>query len=271
MRLTMLPLRPLQSLPSVVRRMRPAFRRTTTILSAALVASLPLAPALALDESLLQAVRYDYTVSRGGSKVGDGIISLKEDEKPGCYLYSQVAKPTVFWLKLMSSDVVEQSWFCLNEAHDPVPTVYRYHRDGLGSGSETFSITFDWANMKALNERGEHYDIEDGTVDRLLMQLVLRNWIISAVKETGKLPDGEQRVLFADQDKLEDYVFEIRAEAAVKVPAGTFDTIRLDRTDSTHRRTQFWLAPELNYAVVKAEQQRNDDPVVRLVLEKLPK
>lgn len=251
---------------SVARHARRRFATGLALLAGCLSA----APALALDESLLQPVEYRYHLSRGGSKVGNGVISLRNTDRPGCYLYSQEARPTAFWVKLLSSDVVEQSWFCVQDS-GVVPTTFRYHRDGIGASRENFAVTFDWTRSVATTERGSEYPVEAGIVDRLLMQLVLRDWILTTVRDTGKLPDGEKQVRFADRNKVDDYTFAVRAEETVKVPAGSFPTIRLDRTDSTHRRTQFWLAPDLNYAVVKAEQQRDDDPVVGLVLTKVPR
>jgi len=257
--------------PSVV-----PFRLRAALVSAALATMAPLTAASAqdalpqLDPMLLQPVKFSYKVSRGDATLGDGTISLQHDERPDCYLYSQIAKPTSTWVKLLSSDVVEQSWFCVQNGH-PVPTAFRYHREGFGSSKENFALTFDWTKMQVTNEAGKSFALEDNVIDRLLIQLVLRNWLIQSVNETGRLPIGEERTVhYADDDKVDSYRFAIKAQETTTVPAGTFATVRIDRTDSTNRRSQFWVSPSLNYAVVKAEQQKRDDPVIRLELTRTP-
>lgn len=225
--------------------------------------------AAAFDASVLEPFEYRYQLSRGGEAVGSGEVSLERDQREGCYLFSQTATPTTWWLKALSGPVVEQSWFCIQDGR-PQPTVFRYHREGFRSERENFSVNFDWARKVFRNEQGQEYPLDADTLDRLLMQLVLREWIVSTVAATGQVPRGERVVRFAERDKIEDYTFEIMARETVKTAVGEFDAVRLDRTDSQHRRTQFWLAPQLNYAVVKAEQQRGDDPVIRLVLNALP-
>lgn len=225
--------------------------------------------AQAFDASVLTPFHYGYQLSRGGSVVGRGSVRLEPDQREGCFLFSQTAKPTTWWLKAVSGPVIEQSWFCIREGK-PQPTVFRYHREGVGAERENYSVNFDWARGVYTNERGDQHALVEDTLDRLLMQLVLREWIVSAVATTGQAPTGARVVRFAERDKIEDYTFELRARETVNTPAGSFDTVRLDRTDSRRRRAQFWLAPELNYAVVKAEQQRDDDPVIRLLLSAVP-
>jgi len=112
--------------------------------------------------------------------------------------------------------------------------------------------------------------VTDGTLDRLSLQLALRDWLLSERAATGKEPTGEHEVIFADRKRIDSYTFQIKAHERVETPAGTFDTTRLDRTDSKNRRTQFWLSPQHGYIVVKAEQQRDDDPVIRLLLTQVP-
>ncbi|WP_201617845.1 DUF3108 domain-containing protein [Psychrobacter urativorans] len=59
----------------------------------------------------------------------------------------------------------------------------------------------------------------------------------------------------AKKDKIEKTPFKKSGNPRVTVPAGTFDTVRVDRIhDDNSRSTSFWLAPSLDYLPVKVSQ-----------------
>lgn len=236
--------------------------------AAALLALLTAGPAIAVAPDLLVPSSLPYNVYRGGSLLGAGHITLKAGATPDCWFFSQEATPKG-WLKLVSGDVLEQSHFCILDGKIR-PVAYRFSRDGVGSSKENFSLRFDWPKQQAIYQNGDVRPVTDGTLDRLSLQLALRDWLLSERAATGKEPTGEHEVIFADRKRIDSYTFQIKAHERVETPAGTFDTTRLDRTDSKNRRTQFWLSPQHGYIVVKAEQQRDDDPVIRLLLTQVP-
>jgi len=235
---------------------------------AALLALWVADPAIAVAPDLLVPSSLPYNVYRGGSLLGEGHIALKPGATPDCWFFSQEATPKG-WLKLVSGDVLEQSHFCILDGKIR-PVAYRFSRDGVGSSKENFSLRFDWPKQQAIYQNGDVRPVTDGTLDRLSLQLALRDWLLSERAATGKEPTGEHEVIFADRKRIDSYTFQIKAHERVETPAGTFDTTRLDRTDSKNRRTQFWLSPQHGYIVVKAEQQRDDDPVIRLLLTQVP-
>jgi hypothetical protein len=222
----------------------------------------------AVDPQLLVEQTLKYDVYRGDTALGKGLIQLRNAGTPGCYFYSQEAFPKS-WLRWLSGDILEQSNFCVqNDAIKPV--AYRYNRDGVGAGKENLSLRFDWAKHEAIDQTGQVRVLEDGMLDRLSLQLALRDWLLAERSRGGAEPTGEREVRFPDRKGIESYRFQVRAHERVETPAGSFDTVRLDRVDNPKRRAQFWLSPRHQYIVVKAEQQREDDPVLRLVLSKAP-
>lgn len=59
----------------------------------------------------------------------------------------------------------------------------------------------------------------------------------------------------AKKDKVEKTPFKKSGNTQITVPAGTFDTVRVDRIhDDNSRSTSFWLAPSLDYLPVKVSQ-----------------
>lgn len=73
----------------------------------------------------------------------------------------------------------------------------------------------------------------------------------------------------AKYDKVEKTPFKKSGNTKITVPAGTFDTVRVDRIhDDNSRSTSFWLAPSLDYLPVKVSQI-NDGKKMDLELTKL--
>ena len=73
----------------------------------------------------------------------------------------------------------------------------------------------------------------------------------------------------AKKDKIEKTPFKKSGNSKITVPAGTFDTVRVDRIhDDNSRSTSFWLAPSLDYLPVKV-MQVNDGKKMDLELTKI--
>lgn len=73
----------------------------------------------------------------------------------------------------------------------------------------------------------------------------------------------------AKKDKIEKTPFKKSGNTKITVPAGTFDTVRVDRIhDDNSRSTSFWLAPSLDYLPVKVTQN-NDGKKMDLELTKV--
>ncbi len=73
----------------------------------------------------------------------------------------------------------------------------------------------------------------------------------------------------AKKDKIEKTPFKKSGNTKITVPAGTFDTVRVDRVhDDNSRSTSFWLAPSLDYLPVKVSQI-NDGKKMDLELTKV--
>ncbi|MGM8910918.1 DUF3108 domain-containing protein [Psychrobacter sp. 1U1] len=72
----------------------------------------------------------------------------------------------------------------------------------------------------------------------------------------------------AKKNKVEKTPFKKSGNTKITVPAGTFDTVRVDRIhDDNSRSTSFWLAPSLDYLPVKVSQV-NDGKKMDLELTK---
>ncbi|WP_296402884.1 DUF3108 domain-containing protein [Psychrobacter sp.] len=101
----------------------------------------------------------------------------------------------------------------------------------------------------------------DRAFDDLSLEAQIRQDLL-----TGKFTGNYYMV---KKDKVEKTPFKKVGSTKVTVPAGTFDTIRVDRIhDDSDRSTSFWLAPSLDYLPVKVSQV-NDGKRMEMELTKV--
>lgn len=86
--------------------------------------------------------------------------------------------------------------------------------------------------------------------DELSMEVQIRQELLNG-KFTGKYD-------LVKKDSIETTQFKKSGNAKITVPAGSYDTVRIDRVhDDKDRQTTFWLAPSLDYLPVKVIQNND--------------
>ena len=101
----------------------------------------------------------------------------------------------------------------------------------------------------------------NGAFDDLSLEAQIRQDLLSG-KFTGNY-------YMVKKDKIDKTPFKKVGNTKIKVPAGTFDTVRVDRIhDDSDRSTSFWLAPSLDYLPVKVVQN-NDGKRMEMELTKI--
>lgn len=133
----------------------------------------------------------------------------------------------------------------------------------LGMG-RTHKLNFNPRNKKVTsNYKGKTttMDMAQQAFDDLSLEVQIRQDLLN-----GKFSGN---YYMAKKDKIEKTPFKKSGNTKVTVPAGTFDTVRVDRIhDDNSRSTSFWLAPSLNYLPVKVSQI-NDGKKMDLELTKI--
>lgn len=99
---------------------------------------------------------------------------------------------------------------------------------------------------KKEDSRSKTYLIEDDTLDELSMMLRARCLI--------KPDKTEYEITTAYGDKLRTHHIRIAGEEELKTPLGVLNTIRIEkrRHADSSRSTVFWLAPEMDYMLIRA-------------------
>ena len=129
----------------------------------------------------------------------------------------------------------------------PTSASTTYKLFGVG---RSHNMSFSNAGKKVTSTyRGKSYNLSapNRAFDDLSLEAQIRQDLL-----TGKFTGNYYMV---KKDKVEKTPFKKVGSTKVTVPAGTFDTIRVDRIhDDNDRSTSFWLAPSLDYLPVKVSQ-----------------
>jgi hypothetical protein len=163
--------------------------------------------------------------------------------------------------------VTESTAFSLQD-EQVVPVQYKYRRSGLGKNRNTV-LTFDWDNMKVLNDVQSdpwEMDIKEGTTDKLLYQMKMQQDLVSAHSKGQPWPVLEYQV--ADSGRLKRYHFEVIDEEVIDTPVGKINTIKVSRiNDRKNRTTTFWLALDYGFILVRFRQKTDKGKGFELLLK----
>ncbi|ERP86744.1 hypothetical protein Q670_06130 [Alcanivorax sp. P2S70] len=143
----------------------------------------------------------------------------------------------------------EESFF---QWRDCQPRTQKYLHEFEGFGKHRFHrMDFQWNPPKVHNESEddqESLDIPDNTLDELT--ILLRGRCVFASGERN------YTVTSVYGDRLRTHHFVVIDEETIDTPLGKLDTLlvekKRDGDSKKKRRTLFWVAPSLDYMVVKA-------------------
>lgn len=134
-----------------------------------------------------------------------------------------------------------------------------YRIAGIGN---THSVKFNGSQVVSTYKgRAATLSVQGQAYDDLSLEAQIRQELING-RFTGTYN-------LVKRTEIESTRFRRAGNARIAVPAGTYDTVRIDRVhDDRGRATSFWLAPSLNYLPIKVSQT-NDGKVISMELSKL--
>ncbi len=199
-----------------------------------------------------------YDVKKGPITIGETRRTLMPDG-PNRFVFESVTRPTGVSRLLRSGQVVERSRWTWHGRHLR-PLEYTWFSRG-GERPRTLHLKFDWSQRKLTNTvNGDPWQMpltDDLTVDKLLFQLRLMH----------DLPTTQRRLRYpvADGGKLKMYDLEILGVETIRIPSGTYQTVRVRRSNGP-LQTTFWCARKLHYLPVRIERRRADGSTINAVL-----
>lgn len=204
---------------------------------------------IAAETFVLRPAQAQYSVSLSGVPTGmDARIDLKEPSPSRFHIVFSVDHPLI--------KHQEESIFQWQPSCHARPFGYSFNSKGFGI-KRGGNVDFDWQALQASGSDSE-YAITDEMVDALGLAMVAR----------CDLSVGNETLAYAvaEPDGVTDFNYKIVKRELLKTPAGTFNTIKLERIyPERGRRTFLWAAEELDYFMVRMDHIEN--PLVRGKME----
>jgi len=199
------------------------------------------------DAATLQPYRAVYTTHYKGMSA-DATQTLTRDAIGQFTLKRDVSA--------MFVKISEQSQFTLQN-NQLVTSRYTYKRGGLGS-KKNIEQLFQWdKNNLHITENDHSRDvaIKPPLFDKLNYTEAMRMQLLAA----GPLPKNIS-VPFADRHHLKQYDFVVGAQEDITTPVGKMRAVKLERNVPEEKKhAVIWVAPELDYLLVKLQQTDEDD------------
>lgn len=202
-----------------------------------------------------------YKVLRGGSPMGEATVTLRAGND-GQWIYRRDIEGTSGMAAMLGASVKEASRFRW-KGDVPEAISYDYALNATFKTKQRH-LAVDWSahQVSVDSSKGkESYPSQPGMVERnttaLAIGLALR--------------DGEKQIALpvAVRQKVETQTFKITGKQNVKVPAGSFDTVEVQRTDADRGFTA-WYAPDKYPVPVKVTQKEGGNLTMELVSYSAP-
>jgi len=139
-----------------------------------------------------------------------------------------------------------------------VPQSYVYQGTGLINRRREVHFTPGSDTIRSLY-KGDWYDLpyKDATLDRMSQQEQLRLTLLN-----DPTPKEDISVRIADGRRVKDYTLVFRGEETVQTPMGPVETLHFERIhDDPERKSDTWVAPALDYLMVKTVHVEDGQPV----------
>lgn len=197
-----------------------------------------------------------YQVLREGEAIGQATIQLKA-LGDGQYEYSNDVKGTsglAAMLGASSSETTRFHW----TGGVPETLTYDYKMETAIKQKQRH-LQADWSTHQvSVTDNGKHfsYATAPGMVDRNTLPLAL-GLALQDNKRSVTLPVGVKQ-------QIESQQFQVKGKETVKVPAGSFQAERVERTDSD-KSFDAWYAPRKYPVPVKLAQSDGGNLTLQLI------
>ena len=197
-----------------------------------------------------------YRVLRDGSPMGEATVSLKPIGD-GQWEYRKHVRGTSGLAAMLGANLEEVSRFRWKD-DAPEALSYDYQLDAAIKSKQRH-VTVDWARHRVTVDEGKGaitYPPKPGMVERnttaLAIGLALR--------------DGQKQIVLpvAVRQEVQTQRFKVTGKEKVTVPAGTYQAVRVDRTDAD-RGFSAWYAPDRYPLPVKLSQKEGGNLTMELV------
>jgi Protein of unknown function (DUF3108) len=138
------------------------------------------------------------------------------------------------------------------------PKSYVYQGTGLINRRREVHFTPGSDVIRSLyKEQWYELPYTEGTLDRMSQQEQLRLFLLN-----DPTPAEDIKIRVADGKRIKDYLLSYVGEDTIDTPMGSLQTLHFERIhDDPDRTSDIWVAPELEYLMVKTVHVEDDKPV----------
>lgn len=194
-----------------------------------------------------------YDLYRNGNRLGTTTIELSREES-GTWVYELSSKAEKGFIGLVGAGY-EESTRWLSAGERLVPLTFRREQH-VAFSDRSYEAHFDWtadrAWGRARDREWQVEDLEDDTLDRLLVNLAL----------VRDLRCGRDELVYRvlEKGETDTWRFHRKGESRVATPDGEYLAVRIAKHhDSPHRESLTWHAPALDWMAVRIEHQDDED------------
>lgn len=159
--------------------------------------------------------------------------------------------------KIMVVGFHEMSVFSVDGANI-IPKSYVYQGTGLINRRREVHFTPGSDTIRSLY-KDQWYDLpyKEGTLDRMSQQEQVRLFLLN-----DPTPKEDIFMTVADGKRVKDYQLRYVGEEVLDTPLGKLETLHFERVhDDPDRKSDTWIAPELDYLMVKTVHVEDGKPV----------
>lgn len=154
--------------------------------------------------------------------------------------------------RLLFMSIEERSRFELDQGQI-LSQDYLYDRQGM-SDKQDLKLDFASGHYQVTSPRGDgRLEAPEPVYDLLNHQLQMRIDLACQPRRT------HYRYPVARRNRISDYDYRLVGEDSVTTPAGDFETVVLERGEPGDKLDRVWLAPALNYLIVRLVHQEDDE------------
>lgn len=218
------------------------------LLGTALAASIPLASAEEAGYKALSPYSAQYKTSARGMALK--LTRNLKSSADGSYTLTNGGK-------IMVVGFHEVSVFSIDGSHVK-PKSYVYQGTGLINRRREVHFTPGSDTIRSLyKEQWYELPYTEGTLDRMSQQEQLRLFLLN-----DPTPAEDISIRVADGKRVKDYLLRFVGEEVLDTPMGSMNTLHFERIhDDPDRKSDIWIAPELDYLMVKTVHVEDGKPV----------
>ena len=238
------------------------------LITAFILSSMTLAEIPFTDGSEFEITGYkaQYDLRRDGKSVGRATRKLKQLDNNSW----QLTMNSEARLMLLTFKYYQYSVFSWNN-NKPRPDIYRQADKVTFKSAKVLNQFFNWQQMLEdgrYKKESWQLKLDPEIQDRQTSLLSLRLDLLLQ----GKTEQSQQNFSYpvSYKGKISDDVFQLITEETLKTPAGTFQTLKYEKTHKNRKRiTYLWLAKELNYLPIRIQRIKDGEEQADMLLKSI--